>query len=255
MGLPAPHRQTHIYTLVQTQLHTDTHIYTLVQTQLHTSHTHIRIYMHTYTQRHKHLYTLIQTCIYIYHTHIPRDTRTYTHIYTHRNMYLHTHIYTLIYPHRDALTQTHMHTYTRTHTHRQAYTHIRIDTGRCALPEPPRLLCCWPQCGLSAVGCLSGGSSVSPDRPESALEVAVSSTKSSAVVSVCIVSVWSGGAAGPTGEPSVVSRLLGAERQLGGSEEESLQRHGIWETPEVGLQGQVQPGVLDAVPPGRQGAL
>lgn len=137
VGLPAPHRQTHIYTLVQTQLHTDTHIYTLVQTQLHTSHTHIRIYMHTYTQRHTHLYTLIQTCIYIYHTHIPRDTRTYTHIYTHRNMYLNTHIYTLIYPHRDALTQIHMHTYTRTHTHRQAYTHIRIDTGRCALPVAP----------------------------------------------------------------------------------------------------------------------
>lgn len=40
--------------------------------------------------------------------------------------------------------------------------------------------------------------------------------RASAVVSVCIVSVWSGGEAGPPGEPSGVSRLLRVERQLAG---------------------------------------
>lgn len=175
--LPHTDRQTHIYTLVQTQLHTDTHTYTLVQTQLYTSHTHIRIYMHTYTHIYtethtlKHTYTHLFRHAYTYITHTYPETHVLIHTYTRTETCTYTHTHTHLYTHIE--THLHRHTHMHTCTHTSIYTHTHRHRQVCpsrGSPEPPRLLCCWPQCGLSTVGCLSGGSSVSPDRPESALQ-------------------------------------------------------------------------------------
>lgn len=192
-----------------------TYIYT------HTN-THLNTYIHTYTDMH----------IHISHTHTQRHTYLYTCIHTQRNVYLCRHTYTLIYPHRD--TRTYTHTYTHAHrdmqthrhalTHRHAYTHVRTDAQvypPCGSPEPPHLLCCWPPCGLSGVGCLVWvglhAGLVFLQIIKSVLWKWLSALqRASAVVSVCIVSVWSGGEAGPPGEPSGVSQLLRVERQLAG---------------------------------------
>lgn len=165
---------------------------------------HIHI-SHTHTQTH----VLIHTC-----TH--RETCTYTDLYTHIETHALTHIDTHIY----TLTHTHRHALTRRH----AYTHVRTDAQvcpPCGSPEPLNLLCCWPPCGLSGVGYLVWvgfhAGLVFLQIIKSALWKWLSALqRASAVVSVCIVSVWSGGEAGPTGEPSGVSQLLRVERQLAG---------------------------------------
>ena len=85
--LPHTHRQTHIYTLVQTQLHTShRHIYAYTCTLIHT-YTHRHTLKHTYTHLFRHAYTYIthtypETHVLI-HTYTRTEACTYTHIHIH----------------------------------------------------------------------------------------------------------------------------------------------------------------------------
>ena len=119
-------------------------------------------------------------------------------------MYLYTHTYTHLYTHIETHLHRHTHTCLYTRTHTQAYTHTHTDTHRCALPAAPLSHRTSSAAG-PPVWVVFRGSSVSPDRRESALEVAVRSTRSQrcglGVYCECLV----GGEAGLMGEPSVVS--------------------------------------------------